>query len=56
MCEYCDKDNTEESLRGSDGIVYNEKKDKFYIYIEHFLNEKNRIEVNFCPQCGIKLG
>jgi hypothetical protein len=55
MCEYCDKSNTEEGLRGSDGIVYDAKKGKHYIYIEHFLNEKNRIEVEYCPMCGALL-
>jgi hypothetical protein len=55
MCEYCSKENTAESLRGDDGIYYDNKKEKHYLYIEHFRNEKYFIEVNFCPQCGEKL-
>lgn len=53
MCDYCSKENAEENLRGSDGVVY--CKGKHYLYIEHFRNEIYRIEVNYCPECGVKL-
>lgn len=55
MCEYCDKGNTEDGLRGSDGIYYDVAEQKYYLYIEHFRNEKYYLEVNFCPECGLKL-
>jgi hypothetical protein len=55
MCEYCHEDNTEESLRGDDGIYYNQDNGRYYLYVEHFLNEKYRIEVEYCPKCGKKL-
>lgn len=54
-CEYCDKDNVEDDIRGSDGVVYNAAEDKYYLYIEHFRNERNWVEVNYCPECGVKL-
>ncbi len=55
MCEYCDKNNKEESLRGDDGVVYDEKESRHYLFIEHFYREVYRIEVNYCPECGRKL-
>jgi len=55
MCDYCNKDNTEEALRGSDGICYDEDKGGHYLYIEYFRNEIYRLDVNYCPKCGIKL-
>lgn len=55
MCEYCCKDNTEDKLRGIDGIVYDADKCKHYLYVEHFRNEISRVEVNYCPGCGLKL-
>jgi hypothetical protein len=55
MCEWCDKSNTEENLRGSEGIIYDKKNDKHYLFIEHFHNEINRVEVKYCPECGNKL-
>jgi hypothetical protein len=54
MCDYCDKENTEESLRGSDGI-YHDENGEYYLYIEHFHNEKYFIKVDYCPKCGEKL-
>ncbi|PLR99595.1 helix-turn-helix domain-containing protein [Bacillus sp. T33-2] len=55
ICDYCDKNNTEESLKGDDGVFYDTNKGKHYLYIEHFRNEISRIEVNYCPKCGSKL-
>lgn len=53
-CEYCQDNNTEEMLRGYDGIV--QEDDNAYIYIEHFRNEKLRIEnIKYCTMCGRKL-
>lgn len=52
MCDYCDKDNTKENLRGSDGIFFDNKTKKHYLYIEHFRNESYEIEVKYCPKCG----
>jgi hypothetical protein len=54
MCEYCNEENTEDSLRGTDGIFLSEN-GEYYLYIEHFLNEKTIIKVNYCPECGKKL-
>lgn len=43
-------------LRGCDGVLYNSKTNNYYIYIEHFRNEKNRVEdIKYCPMCGVKL-
>jgi hypothetical protein len=53
-CEYCN-DNTEENLRGDDGIVYDGIVGKYYLYAEHFRGEQVRIEVDYCPKCGRKL-
>lgn len=55
MCEYCNQDNKEEELRGSDGIVFDVKEGKYNLYVEHFRNEKHWIKVLYCPQCGRKL-
>jgi hypothetical protein len=55
MCDYCDKENTEESLSGSDGIFYDKNNHEHYLYIEHFRNEKYFIYVEYCPKCGEKL-
>ncbi|MFB5285159.1 helix-turn-helix domain-containing protein [Peribacillus sp. Hz7] len=55
ICDYCDKSNTEENLRGDDGVFYDTGKGKYYLYIEHFHNEISRIEVAYCPKCGMKL-
>jgi hypothetical protein len=55
MCEYCESKYNEVDLRGSDGIVYDEKWNKFYIYAEHYRNEVVRIDVDFCPKCGNQL-
>jgi hypothetical protein len=55
MCDYCSEENSEDNLRGDDGIIFNTKQNKHYLYIEHFRNEITRIEVNFCPRCGNKL-
>ena len=54
MCEYCHKDNTEKGLRGDDGVFYDSIKRKHFLYIEHFRNEISRIEVHYCPKCGLK--
>jgi hypothetical protein len=55
MCDYCDKENTEELLAGSDGILFDKDNGEHYLYIEHFLNEKYFIKVNYCPKCGREL-
>lgn len=57
VCEYCDtKLNTENYLQGHDGICYNEKNKQYYIYAEHFRNERVFIlDVKYCPYCGRKL-
>jgi hypothetical protein len=54
-CDYCSRNNTEEMLRGSDGIYYDSNAEKHYLYVEHFRNEVYRIEVTHCPKCGIHL-
>lgn len=54
MCDYCDKDNTEECLSGDDGILFG-KNGEHYLYIEHFRNEKYWIKVDYCHKCGEKL-
>lgn len=41
-CEYCSKDNTEENLRGDDGIIINKNKGT-YIFAEHCRNERIKI-------------
>lgn len=55
LCEYCNVENKEENLRGLDGIVYDGEENKYCLYIEHFRNEKYRIEVKYCPECGREL-
>jgi hypothetical protein len=55
MCDYCDKENTEELLAGSDGILFDKDNGEYYLYIEHFRNEKYFIVVKYCPKCGEKL-
>jgi len=56
MCDYCNKENTEIGLSGSDGIIYDEKKNRYYLFIEHFKGECNRIyDPKYCLQCGEKL-
>lgn len=55
MCEYCNKENTEESLSGSDGIFRDKNNGEYYLYIEHFANEKYFIKVDYCPKCGKNL-
>jgi hypothetical protein len=52
-CEYCEEGNTEDNSRGSDCVIY--KDNKYYLYIEHFRNEKYFIPINYCPECGVKL-
>jgi len=53
QCDYC-FNNTEEILRGDDGVV--ESDGTFYIYAEHFRNEYIRIDnIKYCPMCGRKL-
>ncbi|QJI52447.1 hypothetical protein [Psychrobacillus phage Perkons] len=52
MCELCDKNNTEENLRGSEGIVYDPVRKIHYLFVEYFRGEKIRLEVKFCSHCG----
>lgn len=54
-CEFCDKNNKQENLRGSDGIFFNEKDLTYYLYAEYFRNEIYKIEVEYCPICGTHL-
>ena len=53
MCEFCDTDNTEDALIGSEGIVQGDN--SFYLYLEWYRNEKYRVDVKYCPMCGRKL-
>lgn len=53
MCDYCNKENNVEDLAGSDGIIF--ENGKYYLFIEHFYNEKYMIEAAYCPRCGVKL-
>jgi len=55
MCEYCNKENHENSFRGDDGIYFDKKHNKHYLVIEHFRNERNKVEVDYCTKCGRKL-
>lgn len=53
-CEYCDKSNTVDKLRGDDGVI--EKDGKYHIFIEHYQSEVNLIEnIKYCPMCGREL-
>lgn len=55
-CEYCNTEiNTEDNLQGHDGICYDDKNGQYYIYAEHFRNERVFIDVKYCPQCGREL-
>lgn len=54
FCEYCDEKNKENDFEGSDGVYYDSKKEKHFLVIHHFRNERNRVEVEYCPQCGRK--
>lgn len=58
MCDYCKEENievSESAFQGSDGIMYDKMKEQYYLVIEHFRNERNKVEVKFCPQCGRNL-
>lgn len=52
MCEYCNKENKKELLRGDDGIYFDQMNNQHLLYIEHFRNEVYEIEVDYCPKCG----
>lgn len=54
-CDYCDENNKEEDFHGDDGIVYNEKDNKYYLVTEHFRGGFQRIEAHVCLKCGRKL-
>jgi len=58
MCEYCNEQNieiSENAFQGSDGILFNKREEKYYLVIEHFRGERNKVEIKFCPMCGRKL-
>jgi hypothetical protein len=55
MCDYCHEENSLENLSGLDGVLFDKEEGKHFLYIEHFRNEKYKIEVNYCPECGRKL-
>lgn len=56
MCSYCSEVNQEKDLEGTDGICFDEKTCTYYLYIEHFRYEKNRVtNIKYCPYCGRKL-
>lgn len=56
MCEYCDESNTEESLVGLDGIIYDKTKNEYYLFVEHFRHERIRIkDIKYCPMCAREL-
>lgn len=58
MCIYCDKDyieNKTDVFSGGEGIYYDKQKDRYYIVIEHFRNEVNMTEIQYCFWCGRKL-
>jgi DNA-directed RNA polymerase subunit RPC12/RpoP len=58
-CDYCNeqdiKNVKETDFEGMDGIMYDKKDNKYYLVIEHFRREINKVEINNCPQCGRKL-
>lgn len=58
-CSYCKEilpRERERELASSDGICFDREADVYYIYIEHFRNERNRLtEITHCPYCGRKL-
>jgi len=59
MCDYCDEQYLgfeRTDFSGIDGIMYDKEESKYYLVIEHFKNEINSVEINYCPQCGKKLG
>lgn len=55
-CDYCNVSTQEHHLQGADGVVYDAKNDSWYLFAEHFRNEKVRINgMKYCPKCGRKL-
>lgn len=52
MCDFCDENNTEESLIGDAGIIYDAIKKVHYLYVEYFRGEACRLEVKFCTECA----
>ncbi|WP_405169406.1 hypothetical protein [Paenibacillus sp. FSL H3-0286] len=52
MYEYCSEENKESDLCGSDGVVYDTENNNYYLFAEHFKDEKVRIDVKYCPECG----
>lgn len=58
MCDYCKEENieiSERAFQGSDGIMYNKMDEKYYLVIEHFKGEINKVQIKCCPECGRKL-
>lgn len=51
----CEFDDTEDSFAGSEGVYHEKKDNKWYFVIEHFRNERDKAEINYCPYCGKKL-
>jgi hypothetical protein len=58
MCDYCKEENievSESAFQGGDGIMYNKREENYYLVIEHFHNERNKVKIKHCPMCGRKL-
>ena len=55
-CEYCDNIESDfQAFSGCEGIALDLITRKHNIVIEHYSNEINKTEINYCPWCGRKL-
>jgi hypothetical protein len=55
-CEYCNNiENDFKAFSGCEGIALDLTSGKHNIVIEHYNNEINKTEINYCPWCGRKL-
>jgi hypothetical protein len=56
MCEYCENNIVDEnSFVGGDGVYHDKKTNEYYLIAEHFRNERIKIQIFYCPQCGREL-
>jgi|GEM_PF-6808696 len=55
MCEYCIEYQETSSCSGDEGIMHDNKKDKYYFVAEHYAGERIKVEIKFCPWCGKEL-
>lgn len=57
MCDYCcDADTSKYTdFAGSEGIYYEIYDGEYYLVIEHYRNERNKVIIKYCPWCGRKL-